>query len=123
MSTKPRKEEIEICEVPRWMQIKASLENLNYKDFIHAVQRDTNSVMLDVRTAAEFASGNIPGSINLDYLSRDLADQLEKLEGGKNYYIYCRTGRRSLRVCVILRNLGFQKIANLDGGIVSLEKK
>lgn len=113
------KVDIEVCEVPRWIQIKHTLENLNYEDFLKVVQEDENCVILDVRTAAEFELENIPNAINLDYLSRDLADQLEKLDPNKNYYIYCRTGRRSLRVCVILRNLGFQKVTNLDGGIVS----
>ncbi len=114
-----KKEEIEICEVPRWQLIKATLNNLDYAEFVSCAAADPSSVMIDVRRPDEYAEEYIEGAINMNYLDRDLADQIEALDNTKNYYIYCRTGRRSLRVCVIMRNLGFQEVYNLEGGIVS----
>jgi len=114
-----RKVEPEICAVPRWQMIKATLDNLDYDDFLSRASEDEDGVMIDVRTEEEHKSLNIEGSVVLDYLDRELADKIEKLDKSKNYYVYCRTGRRSLRVCVILRNLGFKKIYNLEGGIAS----
>ena len=114
-----KKAEPELCEVPRWQMIKATLDNLDYKEFVQKAKEDTNGVIIDVRTAEEHLTTNIPGSKVMDYLDRELADKLEVLDKSKSYYVYCRTGRRSLRVCVILRNLGFKEIYNLEGGIVS----
>lgn len=119
MDEKSQKEELDLCEVPRWQQIKARLHNYNYPDFVSLAAKDKDSVIIDVRTPQEFQIEHIPGSTNLDYLSTDLADQLEGLQRGKNYYIYCRTGRRSLRVCVLLENMGFENVYNLEGGIAS----
>ncbi len=104
------------CEVPRWQLLKSELSNLSFDDFVAQYKRDDNSVCLDVRTVEEFEFDKIDGAINLNYLSPDLADQLEKLDSHKSYYIYCRTGRRSVRVCVLLRNMGFN-VHNLNNGI------
>ncbi|WP_235297193.1 rhodanese-like domain-containing protein [Portibacter marinus] len=114
-----KNKEPEICEVPRWQMIKATLNNLDYKAFIDAAKKDEHSVIIDVRTQAEHELDHIPGSKVMDYLDRDLASKMETLDKDKSYYIYCRTGRRSLRVCVILKNLGFESVYNLEDGIVS----
>lgn len=108
----------ELCEVPRWQMIKATLDNLPYPVFVDRAA-ETSGLIIDVRTSKEFDTGNIPKSINIDYLSPNLADTLESLDPDRSYFIYCRTGRRSLRVCVILRNLGFTKVYNLENGIVN----
>jgi rhodanese-related sulfurtransferase len=49
-------------------------------------------------------------------------DKIEDLEKGKSYLVYCRSGRRSIRVCTWMRNGGFdnQKIFNLDKGLGDL---
>ena len=113
-------ENMDLCEVPRWQLIKSSLSNLDYKDFVDSSRSDGDQgVIIDVRTSEEFEPEHIEGAKNLDYLSTDLADQLEKLDKTKSYYIYCRTGRRSLRVCVLLRNLGFEIVHNLESGIAA----
>ena len=117
--TRSKKNEPEVCEVPRWQMIKATLNNLDYQDFIDQAAADSQSVTIDVRTEEEHESVSIPGSSVVDYLDTELADKIELLDPEKSYYVYCRTGRRSLRVCVIMGNLGFKNVFNLDGGIVS----
>ena len=120
MDINSNNENMDLCEVPRWQLIKSSLSNLDYKDFVEASISDgEDGVVIDVRTSEEFEPEHIEGAINLDYLSKDLADQLELLDKNKKYYIYCRTGRRSLRVCVLLRNLGIKNVHNLEAGIVA----
>ena len=106
------------CEIPRWQVIKQTLKNLSYEEFIEQASLDQNGILLDVRTPKEFAYNHLPGAINVNYLSHTLADELELLQKDKSYYVYCQTGRRSLRVCALLRNSGF-KVINLGEGIVS----
>ena len=105
------------CEIPRWQDLKNSLSNLSYNAFVDQLISDHNGVCIDVRTAEEFKQGSLRGAININYLSQNLADRLEELDPNKSYYVYCRTGRRSLRVCVILNNLGCKKVYNMIDGI------
>ena len=60
----------------------------------------------------------MPEAIHMDFLADGFIDKMEKLSKNKNYYVYCRSGRRSLRVCTWMRNSGFDnnKIFNLDQG-------
>lgn len=119
MNDELQAEDLDFCEVPRWQKIKASLNNLSFAAFVEAAKQDAKSIVIDVRTAGEYEVSKIEGAINLDYLSKNLADNIEALNPDMHYYIYCRTGRRSLRVCVIMRNLGFKTVYNLEGGIVA----
>ena len=107
-----------ICSIPRWQELKAQLNNKGYQDFIASYQSTTDAQLLDVRTSEEFNAGSIEGAKHFDYLVEDLADQLETLDPTKSYYIFCRTGRRSLRVCVLMKNAGFTKVMNLENGIL-----
>ncbi len=110
----------DICEIPRWQQVKSQLNNLELEDFI-AHARDHGGVILDVRTAAEFEQYHLDDAVNLDYLSQTLADELETLDTEQCYYVYCRTGRRALRVCLLLQNLGITRVYNLANGLLHYE--
>lgn len=105
----------------RWQLLKQQLNNLPPKAFQRAVQEDANGVLIDVRRPEEFASGYIAGARNLDYLAYDFWDEVEQLDGEKNYYVYCRSGRRSLRACTLMQNGGFKNVFHLDGGLNAWE--
>jgi len=111
-------EELELCSVPRWQQYKALLVNLSYDEFVQQANDQVDSILLDVRTSHEFENGTIPGAMNINYLSPTLADQIEVLDKSKEYFVFCRTGRRSLRVCMLLKNIGIT-VYNLDAGLRS----
>ena len=106
------------CVIPRWQLIKDQLSNLSFKEFQErsATQK---AVILDVRRADEIQEGRLPEAIHIDYFSADLVDQLEVLDHDVPYFVYCRSGRRSLRVCALMRNAGFKEVHNLDGGLIS----
>ena len=40
-----------------------------------------------------------------------------------NYYIYCRSGNRSGKTVVILREKGFKNVFNLEGGIIAWKEE
>ena len=108
------------CKTPRWRMLKSQLNNLSAKEFSVATRQLKDAVLVDVRTVEEFQIGHLPSAINIDYLSEDFWEKIEKLNQQKNYFIYCRSGRRSIRVCTLMRNGGFDndKIFNLDKGFV-----
>ena len=108
------------CKTPRWRLLKAKLNNLPPESFFNAVRQHKDALLIDVRTPAEFEVSHISGAINIDYLSEDFWDRMEQLGNDKTYFVYCRTGRRSIRTCTLMRNGGFdnKKIFNLDGGLL-----
>ena len=56
----------------------------------------------------------------VNYLGDGFWDKIEQLDKSKDILIYCRSGRRSIRVCTLMKNGGFDptKVYNLSGGIL-----
>ena len=108
------------CKKSRWQIFKSQLNNLATKEFETKSKQIEDSFIIDVRTPEEYHTGHIPKAINLDYLAEAFWDDLEALDISKTktYFIYCRSGRRSIRVCTLMRNGGYDanKIFNLDNG-------
>ena len=78
--------------------------------------------MIDVRTPDEFEIGALPGSRNMNFLGEDYWDIFESLDRSLPTFVYCRTGRRSVRTVMFMKNGGFQEVYNLDGGLVAWEE-
>ena len=80
---------------------------------------DTNVVVLDVRTASEFAEGHLERAINIDYHQNDFVEKAKAtLPLDKKIAVYCRSGRRSVGVAGKLGDDGY-KLVNLKGGIIA----
>ena len=69
--------------------------------------------LIDVREADEFASGHLPGAINLPL--SDFLERYEELDKDKPYYIICRSGARSAQACAFLEEDGYD-VTNVAGG-------
>jgi rhodanese-related sulfurtransferase len=120
---------MEPCSINRWQAIKSSLKNLSFSEFKDSLAVNKNARLLDVRTLEEYQFFHLEKAIWLDYLSENLADQVEALNKNLHYFVYCRTSRRSIRVCQIMKNSGFENVYNLSEGLkdtlvfAELEKK
>ena len=79
---------------------------------------DTGKVkLLDVRTPEEFAAGHIAGAENIDFRAADFADQIDALDQGESYVVYCHTGNRSGQATALMAGKGFASVTDVDGGI------
>ena len=76
-------------------------------------------VILDVRTAEEFADGHLEGAIMIDFYRDDFADQIAALDPNVPYLLYCRSGNRSGQTTAIMEDLGFSDVADINGGIAA----
>ena len=95
-----------------------NFENTDVQGFFELVA-DTNVVVLDVRTVAEFTEGHIKGAILIDQGQSDFVEQAKaKLPKDKTIAIYCRSGRRSANAAGKLADVGY-KCVNLKGGILA----
>lgn len=82
----------------------------------------TNTVLLDVRSAAEFEKGRIPHAINIDINSPTFAAQISALDTNKTYLINCAVGMRSARACKKMEAMGFGKLYDLAPGFDGWKK-
>ena len=97
---------------------QGNFENTDVQGFAELVA-DTNVVVLDVRTAAEFAEGHLERAINIDYHQSDFVEKAKAtLPLDKKIAVYCRSGRRSAGAAGKLGEDGY-KLINLKGGIIA----
>ena len=76
---------------------------------------DTELLVLDVRTAAEFDEGHIRGAVNIPYDSLTARIAEVGPAGGHDVVVYCRSGRRSAIALTTLKDAGFTRLFHLDG--------
>ena len=80
------------------------------------------AIILDVRTPEEFEESRIPSAINVDiYKGQGFVYLMDEMDKSKNYYVYCLSGGRSGQACGVLKQLGFENVYNLLGGISQFE--
>lgn len=70
-------------------------------------------VVIDVRTAAEFAEGHVQGALNLDVESGAFQAKLSSLDKSVGYALYCRSGRRSAMAVEQMTAAGFAEVRDL----------
>jgi phage shock protein E len=77
----------------------------------------SKTVVLDVRTAEEFAAGHIAGAINISH--EQINDNLAKIIAFKDQtvVVHCRSGRRAVSAENDLRAAGFSDLRHLEGDI------
>ena len=92
------------------------VNNLDANAFASDI-KNPGVVVLDVRTAGEFASGHIENAINIDVESSDFDSQIAELDKKVEYAVYCHSGRRSGIASDKMAKSGFEKVTNLNGGI------
>lgn len=99
-----------------------TIEDITPQEAFTLIQENQNNpdfVVIDVRTPQEFADGYIENAINIDFYSATFRDELNKLDKGKTYLIYCRSGGRSGNALNIMEELNFTKVHNMLGGILA----
>ncbi|MCO5233613.1 MAG: CoA-disulfide reductase [Chitinophagales bacterium] len=92
--------------------LEGDLEMINY-DTMEEFVKESNAILLDVRTNNEFSKGHILGAMNLPL--DDLRDNLNLLDKRNKYVVYCQVGLRGYLAYKILKNNGFN-VVNLNGG-------
>ena len=98
----------------------SSVTTVGAQDFL-AKTAEPGVVVVDVRTAAEFALGHVDGAINVDVEAPTFDAQIAGLDKATTYAVYCHSGRRSGLATDAMGAAGFTSVVNLDGGIADLQ--
>jgi rhodanese-related sulfurtransferase len=83
----------------------------NNQQLIGAIKE--GALLVDVRSAAEFASGSVKGAVNIPLDS--IQNQLSKFKNKKNIVVFCLSGGRSSQAKSILERNGFTNVINGGG--------
>ena len=89
---------------------------INSKQLTDMIDKGQKMVLLDVRTSEEIADGKISGAIEIDFYEDNFEANIDKLDKGKHYIVYCRSGVRSTKSVALMKEKGFSKCTNLEGG-------
>ena len=79
--------------------------------------------LIDVRTPEEFDEGRIANSQNIDYFSETFEEDIQKLDKTKPVVVYCKSGKKSAECADKMKDKGFVKIYDLEGGIAKWKYK
>jgi rhodanese-related sulfurtransferase len=82
-------------------------------------QFDSNFVILDVRTAAEYAARHITGALNRDFYSTTFREDLTHLDPSQTFLVYCASGNRSRQAVELMRQAGFFQVYSMLNGFGS----
>ncbi|MBU0455459.1 MAG: FAD-dependent oxidoreductase [Pseudomonadota bacterium] len=77
------------------------------------LDKDEQTMLLDIRTKTEYKNGTIPNAINIPL--NKLREQIDQLDKSKKIIVFCKSGLRAHIACRILMQKGFD-CRNLSGG-------
>jgi NADPH-dependent 2,4-dienoyl-CoA reductase/sulfur reductase-like enzyme/rhodanese-related sulfurtransferase len=120
-------EEMELCYAPQFGSAKDPINMAGFVaggllrgdhpqvnvEAVLAAPAAERPFLLDVRTPREFASGHIPGAVNIPV--DDLRSRLDELPHDRNIAAYCQVGQRGYLATRILLQSGFSA-SNIGGG-------
>lgn len=73
-----------------------------------------DTVVVDVRTPAEFAEGHLKGAVNLDIQDPAFTQEVAALDADVPYAVYCRSGNRSAAAAATMTDAGLD-VTDLGG--------
>jgi NADPH-dependent 2,4-dienoyl-CoA reductase/sulfur reductase-like enzyme/rhodanese-related sulfurtransferase len=124
--TGPDLADLELAYAPPYGSAKDAINMLGYMaenvltGFTPTVQwydidrlTEHDAFILDVRTAHEFGSGRIPGSVNVPV--DELRERIAELPTNRLVVVTCAAGLRGHTATALLRDSGYDAV-NLDGG-------
>ena len=94
----------------------AAGQHMAASDFSTAMKQP-GTIVLDVRTPAEYASGHLAKAKNIDIEASDFANRIAGLDKNATYAVYCRSGNRSGTTLEQMTAAGFTHVYDLAGGI------
>lgn len=109
----------------------ASCQNKTQGDIImitpeqvaNAINSEKELQLVDVRTSDEYSVSHLKNAQNICVTNDDFKEKVAMLDKDEPVYVYCKKGGRSAQAALILKEMGFTKVYDLQGGIDNWETK
>ncbi|NQU52523.1 MAG: thioredoxin [Bacteroidetes bacterium] len=98
------------------------LQQVNANKF-QELTKTGEGIILDVRTSQEYSRGHIEGSTLISVSDREFVNKVNLLQKDKPVYLYCLTGSRSSAAANYMAKIGFNKLYNLQQGIMDWNRR
>ena len=95
---------------------------ISVTDAQQRVTEESNAIILDVRTPAEYEMSHIPDALNVSVQADDFDRMLADLDTEQTYIVHCTKNPadgRSSRALARMQELGFRHLFSLEGGYVA----
>lgn len=89
--------------------------SITMKEAKKIFESDGSYLILDVRRADEFASGHIPGAVNVANENIGKTEPKELPDKAQTIYVYCRSGNRSRQAAAKLADMGYTNVIEIGG--------
>jgi rhodanese-related sulfurtransferase len=83
------------------------------------LQKDGSSSIIDCRSAEEFDQAHLKHAINIPLQHLSICQDEFPCEKDDEFYVYCRTGNRSLTFVTYLRSIGYSNCQSISAGFES----
>lgn len=89
--------------------------SISGQELAQRIEAGDAPLVLDVRTPEEYASGHIPGAVNIPF--DQLAGRMDELKAGKSdeIVVHCQSGRRAAMAEKTLAAAGYTDVRDLEG--------
>lgn len=77
-------------------------------------------VVIDVRTAEEYAVGHVPGAVNIPF--DQVAQRISELDAPQGVALYCMVGPRARKGEAALLAAGYGPVFHLEGGLAAWQE-
>lgn len=94
-----------------------SYEQISMDEAVGLMEKESNYIILDVRTYTEFEEKHIPGAICVPNETITDSDPAELPDKNQLILVYCRSGNRSKQAAQKLADLGYTNVREF-GGII-----
>jgi len=103
--------------------LKNPYDSVSVSALVQDLSAGPGPLVVDVRTPSEFASGHVPGAVNIP--QADLGARASELPEDRDAPIVmvCAIGRTSKETTLYLKSLGYRHVRNLKGGITEWMRK
>ena len=86
---------------------------------VNAVNSEKDLQLVDVRTSDEYSVSHLKNAQNICVTNDDFKEKVATLDKDEPVYVYCKKGGRSAQAALILKEMGFTKVYDLQGGMCS----
>ena len=97
------------------MNTEPTIPEITVEELKARMDRREDFVLLDVREPFEREIATIPGAVHIPL--GEIPARFGELDSSSEIVIHCKSGVRSAHALEFLRDAGFSKLWNLEGGI------
>ncbi len=97
------------------------ITSISTQELDNLLANKQDRLFIDVREPHEFKGGHVPGMKNIPV--GQISQRSSELPKDKEIVVMCHSGSRSMMAARTLKRLGYMKIVNVRGGMMSWKGK